>query len=57
MSKQNYDCPHCGQDLRLSPGAEDEIENAKVEGFIKAVKEINKFHKLKKGYEEWEKGD
>src|SRR5437762_869593 len=26
------DCAHCGQDLNLSPGAEDEIEIARIEG-------------------------
>ncbi len=25
MTKENFDCPHCGQDLRLSPDAKDEI--------------------------------
>lgn len=30
MTKQDeeLDCPHCGQDLRLSPDAKDEIEVA-----------------------------
>lgn len=31
--KENFDCPHCGQDLRLSPDAKDEIEAARIEGF------------------------
>ena len=30
--KESFDCPHCGQDLRLSPGAGDEIELAYEKG-------------------------
>lgn len=34
---KNY-CPHCGQDLGLSPDAKDEIEIAKDMGFQKGYK-------------------
>lgn len=36
--KKNFDCPHCGQDLRLSPDAKDEIEIAKEKGYLEALR-------------------
>ena len=40
--KENFDCPHCGQDLRLSPNAEDEIDIARDEGFAKGFADARK---------------
>jgi len=42
--RNNFDCPHCGQDLRLSPDAETEIEMAFERG---AASERAKAEKLR----------
>lgn len=39
LKGKSVDCPHCGQDLRLSPDAKDELTIAYEKGHAAGVKE------------------